>query len=622
MRRGILKVTHQIRQLPRHLRQLRPAWLAGALAVVLAADATLVAWQTQAPLNVRLADQSSVSVTGPLRLAFGQQVAADFAAEIQPVVPGAWHSQHSVLGVAELSFQPSSRFEAGMVYTVRIRHLHRALTGAQLPDIVQVFRAQIPPDVQSARPVINATDVSTRPELSMTLAAPNRGVRDVQARLYPQADLRLVNTDDKTFMWQPIHPLKQGVNYLFMVEDGRMPADKSRLVTVAFTTVAEPQIVSARSGGYFAPGQTVDIVFDRPMAPDTNAFSFDLTGKGSWINTETYRFVPDSIKPGETHTYVVKAGAKSAAGGVVEADHQFQFATNGAVGASISPAGGGVDVSAPVRVAFDMPVDRASAQARFSMSPATAGVFSWSGNTMTYTPTAPWAYQSGYSLAVAPGVVPVWGLPSNHTLSASFTTAPQIIQLGVPAYKAHYTMSCELTALRMVLGFYGIGMADEAEIVYKMGYNPRARDQATNSWDNPNKQYVGYLNGGQNFSGYGVHAGPIAAAAGLYGHSATDSYNVSAAYISQQIHAGHPVIFWGHSTPAKADSWNTPDGVVQTWLSSHGRVAYGVQGSADNPIGFYIIDPMNGGKLYWTAAQLMANMNIIPGVSNQTVVVY
>jgi hypothetical protein len=48
----------------------------------------------------------------------------------------------------------------------------------------------------------------------------------------------------------------------------------------------------------------------------------------------------------------------------------------------------------------------------------------------------------------------------------------------------------------------------------------------------------------------------------------------------------------------------------------------GVVGSAANPLGFYVNDPWKGTNSFWSASDLMANMNVVPGVSNQAVVVY
>jgi uncharacterized protein YvpB len=598
----------------------RPIVLVGlGLAVVLVIG-LLAASRTQAALSVEVASRQSIRVAGPLQVDFSQDIAPGYRAVITPAVPGRWQDEHSILGVSAVAFKPSNRFEAGRKYTLRLTGLKRVGTGASMPDVIQTFVAQAPPAFQSVLPAADSKDVAVRPRFTVTLTSANRGVRDLQPSLTPAVALKLVSNDDRVFTWEPVVPLAHGTAYVFAVDDGHMQsAGKKRLATTPFTTVSQPGIVSARTGGLFGRTDTVDIVFDQPMASGSDGFQFDFKGKGSWINDRTYRYVPEGLAPGTSYAYKAKAGLASKAGGVLEADRPFSFTTNGAVTAALSP-GGTVGINTPIRVAFDQAVDHASAEARFSVQPGVAGKFSWSGNTMVFAPAGT-AYQTSYTYSVAAGVVPAWGLPSARPMSRAFTTETQIIKLGVPAYKQTFGRSCELSSLRMALAFRGIRVSD-MDILGRMAYNPRPRDTATNSWDNPNEMFVGQVNTQSWSQGYGVHAGPLAAAGRSYGRGATAHFGVSPAFIASQIHAGNPVIFYGHISPPRPDAWNTSSGVVQTTTSMHARVVYGVVGRADAPVGFHIIDPWTGSKVYWTAGQLAANMNAAPPVSNQAVVVF
>ncbi len=601
---------------------LSPGVLAGIGLVVMAGVVAVGYTRTQRTFSVTLASQSDVKVSGPLRVDFSQDVAAGFRESIAPKVDGTWKQERTVLGVSAVEFTPAKRFEAGRTYRLTIAGVKRAVTGRPLGGFNGEFTAQLPSGVAKTSPAAGAMDVAVKPRLGLTLSDANQGVRELKASLLPDVALRLVSSDDRNFVWEPVTPLKQGTNYTFAVADLHAAEGKQTLFSNSFTTVRPPAVMSARAGGHLAPGQTIDIVFGDAMEQTDKAFTFGLAGTGAWTDDHTYRFSPaeSALKPGTQYTYALNIGAKSKKGGVLEGTQYYGVATNGAVAAGFSPGGGDVALNVPIKVAFDQAVDHASAQSKFSLSPAVAGGFSWDGNTMIYKP-AGLAYQTTYAVKVAAGVKPVWGLPNGAVLSGSLATVAETIKLGVPAYKTQYKMSCELASSRMVLGFYGINVQDW-DVLMKLHYNPRPRDTATNTWDNPNEMYVGDVGGNANTTSYGVHAGPIATAIQSYGRGATASYNVSANYIAQAIHDGHPVIFWGHSTPAKPDAWNTSSGVVQTWLSSHARVVYGVVGRADAPIGFHIIESSKGTTMYWTTAQLMANMNIIPGVSNQTVVVY
>jgi uncharacterized protein YvpB len=303
------------------------------------------------------------------------------------------------------------------------------------------------------------------------------------------------------------------------------------------------------------------------------------------------------------------------------ADQTFQISTPGhAVVTGQSPGGGGVSLGAAIRFSFDQPMDHASAEARFAISPAVSGGFSWSGNTLIFTPNQNYDYQTTYTASLAAGIASVYGLSTTQSYTAQFTTALQTISLGVPAYRQAYALSCESAAVRMVLAYRGVAVSD-FDVLQRLNYNPRPRDTAGNNWDDPYTMFVGDVTGAQNSTGYGVYAGPIAAAARSFGRPASTYNNISAGFISARIHNGEPVIIWGYNTVARLDSWNTPDGVVQAWMGEHTRVVVGVVGSADAPAGFYLNDPATGGQYYWSTSQLLANLNVLGGLSNQAVVV-
>jgi uncharacterized protein YvpB len=575
--------------------------------------------RTQRPLEINLANQSSVLVKGPLRVDFSQDVANGYSAQIHPEIAGKWQPEPTPLGISATSFTPDKRFEAGRTYSLKIRGLKRGLTGIRLPDFEQSFTIQVAPEVKDFYPLAAAQNVSIKPQFSLTLAEANNSIRELEASLEPAVELKLVSSDDRTFIWEPVSALKQDATYTFMVDDGHATSAQKRLVTSTFTTVKQPKIMSARSGSLFGPSDTIDVVFDQPMQASQSVLVGNFEGSGNWIKPHTYRYTPRGLKPGTAYSYQVKAGLTSESGGVVETDQSFQFSTNGAVTAIISPSGT-VAVNTPVRVAFDQPVDHQAAQDRFKISPQLSGKFSWVGNTMIFTPSGS-AYQTAYDFSVGTGVTPVWGLPSNRVMSGAYTTETQVIKLGIPVYKQTYGRSCEITSLRMLLAFRGINVS-ELDILSRIGYAPRERNQAANEWENPNQMFVGFIDTFSWTRGYGVHAGPIAAAGQSYGRNATAHFGITASFIAGHIHAGRPVAVWGHLSPAQADAWNTGTGVIQTTTSMHSRVVYGVAGRADAPVGFYIHDPWTGGSFYWSVSQLMANMNVVPGVSNQAVVVY
>ena len=100
---------------------------------------------------------------------------------------------------------------------------------------------------------------------------------------------------------------------------------------------------------------------------------------------------------------------------------------------SMAPASGitGVATSTSVAVSFSEPMDRASAQAAFSLRRSTdgaavAGSFSWNGNTMTFRPSTALAGGTGYTAQVAAGARDAAGNALAASQASTFTTAASV----------------------------------------------------------------------------------------------------------------------------------------------------------------------------------------------------
>ncbi len=210
-------------------------------------------------------------------------------------------------------------------------------------------------------------------------------------------------------------------------------------------------------------------------------------------------------------------------------------------------------------------------------------------------------------------------LPTTSNITASLDPANDI-KLNVPYFRQQYLNSCESSALRMVLGFYGI-KTDDMQVLQKLGYNPRPKDLVKNEWDDPQEQFVGFVD---NTNGYGVYGLPIAYAAQAFGRTAEYRVVITPQFLAKEISAGHPIIVWGStSVTAPPYIWNLPNGgKVRAFHGEHARVVVGVKGSIINPTGFYVHDPVNGRQFeYWMTGDLMKNIYGVPGVTNQAVVV-
>lgn len=178
--------------------------------------------------------------------------------------------------------------------------------------------------------------------------------------------------------------------------------------------------------------------------------------------------------------------------------------------------------------------------------------------------------------------------------------------LNVPFDLQNYPLSCEASALKMALGYYGINVSEDT-IMATIGYHGPKHRQG-DLWGNPNIAYVGDLRGRQNTTGYGVHWTPIARAGNRWRPSQAFS-GWSLANLAKEINDGHPVVIWGATGGGvRPDSWRTPEGTrVSTWHGEHTWVVVGFAGSVSNPTAFYVHNPLGGARVRWSRAAFASN---------------
>ncbi len=201
------------------------------------------------------------------------------------------------------------------------------------------------------------------------------------------------------------------------------------------------------------------------------------------------------------------------------------------------------------------------------------------------------------------------------------------IKLKVPAYKQQYVNSCEASTLRMALAFKGINLTNDVQLLGRFGYNPTYKDWINNIWDDPQKQFVGYVDvAGKPNGGYGVYGMPVVNAIKSYGRDVeyATSTAITPSFLAKSIDNGNPVIVWGYSSYTEIPyTWKTKEGVdVKAFRGEHVRLIIGFKGGIENPQGFYLNDSQKGKYAeYWTTQKLMENINKVPGVTDQAVVV-
>jgi uncharacterized protein YvpB len=195
-------------------------------------------------------------------------------------------------------------------------------------------------------------------------------------------------------------------------------------------------------------------------------------------------------------------------------------------------------------------------------------------------------------------------LPHRVSVNENETSSPQAenppppsASLDVPAQHQlpELPNGCEVTSLSMLMTAVGdpidkMTLAKEEPVdPTPIAYGP---DGSISSWGDPNKGFVGKVNG---YPGYGIYHGPIVAlinkilpgkAVDLTGHPFTDILGVVAHH--------RPVMVWTTADFQPTSdwvTWNSPDGPVHATFSEHAVLLVGY-----NSTQLIINDPLDGAK--------------------------
>lgn len=262
--------------------------------------------------------------------------------------------------------------------------------------------------------------------------------------LDPRPEGRYAWLNDRTLIFQPAYPgLQRGKEYRVSVP-ARPEAGLRETQQATFTTegpLVIETVVPAPGDQDVPANAQVLVQFSRSVAPLTvlsqpreePVITFDppLKGRGEWVNTSLYRFVPEQLEPDTVYTARIRAGLSSAVDGVLEQDYVWSFTSFGPAIESVTPEDGSLNASLrqPVTVRFNQPMDRASVEALFRVRAAAddqpvAGTITWSDDAreLTFVPTGDLRHASTYRITLPEGLQSARGRATTVARTSSFTT--------------------------------------------------------------------------------------------------------------------------------------------------------------------------------------------------------
>jgi uncharacterized protein YvpB len=495
-------------------------------------------------------------------------------------------------------------------------HFHTVDGGEQLLK----FKSISLPEINSTTPEDNMPDVPIDQNIVINLNQRDGQYLEWEFVFEKEVIFETKRNTSTTIILELSEKLKQGETYTLEIfqtpisydltsQEVTKRGDKQKVHTLTFTTVRAPLVSSVSpEGSGILPNARIEVVFDNAMDQKSVEEAFlispEINGDISWTDERTLIFTPESQLPLDTQFEVsFMRGIKSTVGGVSEEDIKFSFSTIGAVRVSgwyPGPGTLGVQINTSINVTFNQPVDHSSAQSHFSVSPSISGSFSWSGNTMVFTPSSNLTYNTSYTITIGSPVTTVYGRDSNQTFSSSFTTETNIFILNVPLYSQTHTFTCNVTAASMLIGYKGIPTS-EMTVYYGLAKDNTPCDASNNTWGNPNVGYLGDIDGDHDCAddnrGYGVYWEPVSNYMSSLGIPNRVYRGWNVADLAREVEQGHPAMVWWQNGWARPDniSWYTPGGqYIYAVNGMHSEVIVGFIGPSSNPTHIITNDPWRG----------------------------
>jgi hypothetical protein len=254
-------------------------------------------------------------------------------------------------------------------------------------------------------------------------------------------------------------------------QDGAQEVALDAAVMVQFSRSVAPLTVIDKRG----PQGIVD--FDPPMQ-----------GEGRWLNTSLYTFTPSDAgwSPSTTYKARILAGLANQLGATLEQDYVFSFTTLRPKVLIFFPLDNSKFVAPEpeIKVGFNQPIDRASAEAAFSLaadqsSARVEGRFEWlDDRTFIFHPARPLALATTFLATVRAGVA----APGTSAATAE-DVAWRFATVGVPRIESTDPANGAQSANRYGVTITFSNPMDHDSVETKLAIEPKPDGDPYFGWD-------------------------------------------------------------------------------------------------------------------------------------------
>jgi uncharacterized protein YfaS (alpha-2-macroglobulin family) len=255
----------------------------------------------------------------------------------------------------------------------------------------------------------------------------------------------------RTVRFVPGAPLKRASTYEVMLRETAKSADgiplaapvRFRFATAGFLEVG--QVIPADGAADVQPNATITVFFNRPVVPLTaiemqtnlpQPLTFDppIAGRGEWLNTAIYTFIPSApLAGGATYTGRIAAGLTDVTGNPLQSEYTWRFTVARPQVVTINPFDGAtlVPLQPSITLRFNVPVDPASARAAFRLRGSDGadipGDLQVTDETLVFTPAQRLEFDTRYTVEAAASLTGIsGGLGMANDFSATFQTVPRL----------------------------------------------------------------------------------------------------------------------------------------------------------------------------------------------------
>ncbi|WP_291097633.1 MULTISPECIES: Ig-like domain-containing protein [unclassified Flavobacterium] len=351
------------------------------------------------------------------------------------------------------SFTPSVPLAENTVYTATITKGATNLAGTELAsDYVWTFTTSIRPTVILTDPLPNATGVALNKVISATFSVPmdpltiNATTFTVKQGTTPV--LGTITYTDTKASFTPSAPLAANTVYTATITKGAKNVAGTEMASDyvwSFTTDIRPIVVStdpAPNATGVPLNKVISATFNMPMNPLTlNATTFTvkqgaITVLGTYAYSgSTVSFTPSApLAENTTYTATITTGAQNTVGTGLASDYVWNFTTPGrpiVVSTDPLPNATGVALNKVISATFNMPMNPLTLNATtFTVKQGAIpvlGTYTYSGSTVSFTPSAPLAQNTVYTATITTGAQNTVGIGLASDYVWNFTTLIPVI---------------------------------------------------------------------------------------------------------------------------------------------------------------------------------------------------